>query len=150
VNIHLDTLKPEKAIDFHIRWAWYGISRMYGNQAAHFGGSMSMGYALLNIDEEGIPSTKLAPKMGMEARSLTRMIKTLVDNGLIIKVQDKDDKRLVKLCLTKKGSEQRELARQSVLKFNEKIYSEIPKEDLETTFAVLTKVNELIEKNNIF
>ena len=35
---------------------------------------MSIGYALLNIDKDGTPSTKLGPKMGMEARSLTSKV----------------------------------------------------------------------------
>ena len=69
-------MKPEESIDFHIRWSWYNISRMYNMVASKFGGSMAIGYVLLNIDKEGTPSTKLAPKMGMEPRSLTRMIKT--------------------------------------------------------------------------
>ena len=95
-------MRPEETIDFHIRWAWYNISRMYNLKASEFGGSMATGYVLLNIDKEGTPSTKLAPKMGMEPRSLTRMIKTLEENGLIEKKSDDFDKRLVKIFLTKK------------------------------------------------
>ncbi len=141
---------PEESIDFHIRWAWYNISRMYNAKASDFGGSMAMGYALLNIDEEGTPSTKLAPKMGMEPRSLTRMIKTLEENGFIKKELDDQDKRLVKLFLTKKGKEKRDVAKDVVLRFNEKIYEAIPQKDLKTTFDVLSKVNEIIDENKIF
>jgi DNA-binding MarR family transcriptional regulator len=141
---------PEESIDFHIRWAWYNISRMYNARASEFGGSMAMGYALLNIDEDGTPSTKLAPKMGMEPRSLTRMIKTLEENGFIKKKLDDQDKRLVKLFLTKKGKEKRDVAKEVVLRFNEKIYKEVPQEDLRTTFKVLSKVNEIIDENKIF
>lgn len=141
---------PEESIDFHIRWAWYNISRMYNARANEFGGSMAMGYALLNIDEEGTPSTKLAPKMGMEPRSLTRMIKSLEENGFIRKKLDDQDKRLVKLFLTKKGKEKRDIAKEVVLRFNEKIYQAIPQKDLKTTFEVLSKVNEIIDDNRIF
>lgn len=143
-------MKPEESIDFHIRWAWYNISRMYNAKASAFGGSMAMGYALLNIDEEGTPSTKLAPKMGMEPRSLTRMIKALEENEFITKKLDDQDKRLVKLFLTKKGKEKRNEAKKAVLGFNEKVYQSIPKEDLETTFDVLSKVNQIIDENRIF
>ena len=72
---------------------------------------MAIGYALLNIETEGTPSTKLAPKMGMEPRSLTRMIKSLEEKGLITKETDPTDKRLVKLFLTKQGKKQRKLAK---------------------------------------
>lgn len=143
-------MKPEESIDFHIRWAWYNISRMYNLQASAFGGSMAIGYALLNIEPEGTPSTKLAPKMGMEPRSLTRMIKSLEEKGYITKETDAADKRLVKLYLTKEGKKHRNLARTVVLKFNEKVYNEIPQEDLETTFRVIAKVNKLIDNNEVF
>lgn len=150
MNVSSVKMKPEESIDFHIRWAWYNISRMYNLQASAFGGSMAIGYALLNIEPEGTPSTKLAPKMGMEPRSLTRMIKSLEEKGLITKETDPTDKRLVKLFLTKKGKQQRKLAKSVVLTFNDKVYKEIPQEDLETTFRVIAKVNKLIDNNEVF
>ena len=143
-------IKPEESIDFHIRWAWYNISRMYNTQAADFEGSMSLGYALLNIEEQGTPSTKLAPKMGMEPRSLTRMIKTLEENGLITKEFDPNDKRLVKLFLTKEGKKRRDLAKSIVVNFNKRIREEINEDDLKTTFKVLTQVNDMIDKNKLY
>ena len=76
-------MKPKETVDFHIRWSWHNISRMYNLKASDFGGTMAIGYTLLNIDKDGTPSTKLGPKMGMEPRSLTRMIKSLEENGLI-------------------------------------------------------------------
>jgi len=119
-------------------------------QESKFGGSMAIGYALLNIEKEGTPSTKLAPKMGMEPRSLTRMIKTLEENGLIIKKQDDEDKRLVKLFLTKEGVRQRNQARDIVVQFNSKIREEIPEQELNDCFATLKKINTIIDRNNIY
>jgi DNA-binding MarR family transcriptional regulator len=121
---------------------------MYNLKAGEFGGSMAIGYALLNIDRDGTPSTKLAPKMGMEPRSLTRMIKNLDQNGLIQKVSDKSDKRLVKIFLTDKGKVVRAQAKQVVISFNKKIKEEIDSKELETCFSVLKKLNNLIDNNN--
>ena len=143
-------MKPDETIDFQIRWAWYNISRMYNLKANEFGGSMAIGYALLNIDKDGTSSTKLAPKMGMEPRSLTRMIKNLSESGLIKKVSDKSDKRLVKIHLTAKGKIVREQAKEVVISFNNKIHAEIDNKDLEICFSVLSKLNKLIDNNNIF
>tara|TARA_B100000674_G_scaffold430835_1_gene387629 strand:+ start:62 stop:496 length:435 start_codon:yes stop_codon:yes gene_type:complete len=143
-------MRPEETIDFHIRWAWYNISRMYNLKASEFGGSMATGYVLLNIDKEGTPSTKLAPKMGMEPRSLTRMIKTLEENGLIEKKSDELDKRLVKIFLTNKGKKIRSQAKDIVLSFNTKVQEEINEEDLTKCFSVLSKLNNLIDRNKIF
>ncbi len=144
-------MKPEETIDFHIRWAWFNISRMYNLEASKYGGSMAIGYALLNIDiNKGTPSTKLAPKMGMESRSLTRMIKSLEEKGIIYKKADAQDKRMVRLFLTDLGKEMRSKAIDSVHQFNYTIREEISPKDLETTFKVLSQVNEIIDRNNIF
>ena len=49
---------------------------------------MATGFALLSIDpEKGTPSTSLGPKMGMEATSLSRTLKTMEEKGLIIENQ---------------------------------------------------------------
>ena len=143
-------MKPNDTVDFQIRWSWHNISRMYNLKANDFGGTMAIGYTLLNIDKDGTPSTKLGPKMGMEPRSLTRMIKSLEKNGLIERKSDIKDKRLVKLFLTKKGRELRKKAREYVIHFNETIYENIDKKDIETCFEVLKKINSLIDQNNIF
>jgi DNA-binding MarR family transcriptional regulator len=111
---------------------------------------MSIGYALLNIDKDGTPSTKLGPKMGMEARSLTRMIKTLEKNGWIEKKEDFKDKRMVNLHLTEEGQKMRNKSRNYVIEFNKKIQEEINSNDLKTCFNVLNKVNKIIDSNNIF
>jgi DNA-binding MarR family transcriptional regulator len=106
-------------------------------------------HARLNIDRDGTPSTKLAPKMGMEPRSLTRMIKNRDQNGLIQKVSYKSDKRLVKIFLTDKGKVVRAQAKQVVISFNKKIKEEIDSKELETCFSVLKKLNHLIDNNNL-
>ena len=143
-------MKPEDTADFHIRWSWYNISRMYNLKASDYGGTMAIGYALLNIDKEGTPSTKLGPKMGMEPRSMTRMIKSLEKNGLIVKKPDKKDKRMVRLYLTDSGNELRKKSRDVVIKFNEKIFETIEQKELETCFKVLREINLLIDENHIF
>ena len=143
-------MKPQETVDFHIRWSWYNVSRMYNSKASEFGGSMSIGYALLNIDKDGTPSTKLGPKMGMEARSLTRMIKTLEKNGWIEKKEDFKDKRMVNLHLTEESQKMRNKSRNYVIEFNKKIQEEINSNDLKTCFNVLNKVNKIIDSNNIF
>lgn len=143
-------MRPEDTADFHIRWSWYNIARMYNLKAANFGGTMAIGYALLNIDKEGTPSTKLGPKMGMEPRSLTRMIKSLEKRGWIEKKHDKSDKRLVKLHLTEEGKRLRQKTKEVVIHFNNRLYEEIGEKELKTCFNVLQQINNLIDRNNIF
>ena len=113
--------------------------------------TMSMGFVLLTIDvEEGTPATKIAPMMGLEARSLTRLLKTLEEKEIIYRKTDDCDKRMVRIYLTAEGKEKRERARETVLRFNNMVYHQIPKEKLEIFFEVLQDINQLIETNTIY
>jgi MarR family transcriptional regulator, organic hydroperoxide resistance regulator len=143
-------MKSEETVDFHIRWTWSKISRLYNMEAARHGGSMSIGYILLNIDKEGTPSTRLGPKMGMEARSLTRSLKLMEENGLITRQPDAADKRMVRVFLTEEGQRMREVSKNVVIRFNERVREVIPQKELNELFSTLNKINQLIENNNIF
>ena len=147
---YLYFMQPIDTADFHIRWSWYNISRMYNTKANKYGGTMAIGYTLLNIDKDGTPSTKLAPKMGMEPRSLTRMIKSLETKGWIEKRIDENDKRMVNIYLTKKGITMRNRTRNSVIKFNKTIQEKINESELKTCFKVLNEINTLIDNKEIF
>ena len=144
-------MKPEETIDFTIRSTWHKIARMYNIQAAEYGVSMAVGMVLLNIDlKEGTPSTKLGPKMGMEARSLTRTLKNLEEEGIVYRKPDKNDKRKVQILLTELGKEKRELSKEKVLKFNNTLRENIEENELNIFFKVMLKMNELIDDNQIF
>lgn len=144
-------MKREETIDFNIKAAWHAIARMYNQQAIKYGGTMSVGFALLNINsEEGTPATKIGPLMGLETRSLTRLLKSMEDKGLIYRETDKNDKRSVRICLTKAGKKNKEKARDTVLRFNEAIREEIPGQKLDVFFEVVQEINKLIERNEIY
>ncbi|MFZ6001872.1 MAG: MarR family winged helix-turn-helix transcriptional regulator [Bacteroidota bacterium] len=144
-------MKKEETVDYHIRAAWHGIARMYNQQAMKYGGSMSIGFALLNIHTDGgTPATKIAPMMGLEARSLTRLLKSMEEKGLIYRETDKNDKRSVRICLTKEGKKQKEKARETVLRFNNIVRQEIPGDKLGVFFEVVEEINKMIDRNNIY
>ncbi len=144
-------MKPEETIDFNIRSTWHKIARMYNLQAAEHGVSMATGMVLLNIDlKEGTPSTSLGPKMGMEARSLTRTLKNLEDEKVIYREADKYDKRKVRIFLTELGKEKREISKNKVIQFNEHLRKNIKNKKLEIFFRVMENINELIDENHIF
>ena len=144
-------MKPEETVDYNVKVCWHAISRMYNLQAAKFDITTSIGFVLLNINpQEGTPATKIAPKMGLEARSLTRILKSMEEDGLIYKVADSVDKRSVRIFLTEKGLEKKEIARQTVRTFNHKVREEIPEADLAVFFKVITQINNLIDQKQIY
>lgn len=143
-------MKPGDSIDFHLRWLWQKIMRLYNAEAAKFNGTMSVGYILLNIDKDGTPSTKLGPKMGMESRSLTRTLKTMESKGLIKKTQAENDGRLVLIHLTDEGKKYRDTSREVVIKLNDYLQSHIEPEKLQTFFEVANQMNELLDNKTLF
>jgi DNA-binding MarR family transcriptional regulator len=141
--------KPDFLYDLVVRHSSHRISRMYNQKAAELGITMSFGFALLNIGKDGIPSTQLGPKMGMEATSLSRTLKTMEENRLILRKEDEQDKRKVFIYLTEEGIEKRKQFRDVVVGFNEYIFGTIPKRKLQTFFSVVERVDELINQEMI-
>lgn len=140
-------MKSNETFDFHIRWAWYKISRVYNSIAQEYGVNMSVGYALLKIDPEaGTPSTKLGPLMGMESRSLTRTLKSMEEQGLIIRTNDPNDKRISLIKLTEFGMEKRAVAKKVVIDFNTIIYDNLDEKEQKNFFTSIEKINEILEK----
>jgi len=138
-------MTPEDTIDFHIRWAWTKLSKTYNAAASKHGGSMAMAYVLLSIEPKGTLSTRLGPKMGMEPTGMSRILKTMEDDGLISRKPDRIDGRKVWIVLTPKGKKYRDITRKYVVALNEHIRSVVPKKDLETFFRVITTINEELD-----
>jgi len=144
-------MKPEETVDYNVKVCWHAISRMYNAEAIQNDITTSIGFVLLNIDQEaGTPATKIAPLLGLEARSLTRILKSMEEKDLIFKVSDPSDKRLVRIFLTKKGLQKKEVSRKTVLHFNHKVREQIPAEELEGFFKVCGRIQTMIENKEIF
>ena len=140
-------MKPEETLDFHLRWAWHNIARIYNAEAAQHGITMSTGFVLLSIDQkDGTPSTKLGPKMGMEPRSLTRTLKSMEDDKLIYRKNDKNNRRSVRIYLTEKGKKKRDIAKTKVVFFNDIIQRKMGKKKVNEFFDTMNEMNGLIEE----
>lgn len=144
-------MRREETVDYNIKAAWHAIARMYSQQAMKYDITMSMGFVLLNINtEEGSPATKIAPLMGLEARSLTRLLKSMEEKGLIYREADKSDKRSVRIRLTSEGRQKKDKARETVLRFNNVVLNNVPLEKLQVFFEVLQNIAGMIEQNKIY
>jgi DNA-binding MarR family transcriptional regulator len=144
-------MKPEETVDYNIKVAWHAISRMYNTQAAQNDITTSIGFVLLNIDQEkGTPATKIAPLLGLETRSLTRILRSMEEKGLIYKQGDSVDKRSVRIFLTPVGLEKKEISRQTVRHFNLKMREKIPQSQLDVFFKVAAQITGMIEGKTLF
>lgn len=140
-------MKKEETVDYNIKTAWHAIYRMYNQEALKSDFTTSIGFVLLNIDsKEGTPATKIAPLIGLESRSLTRMLKNMEEKGFIVKKPDLNDRRSVRIFLTELGKEKKEISRKTVLGFNHYVREEIPEDKLRTFFEVISVINRIVDE----
>ena len=138
-------MEPEDTIDYNIRKTWFNITKMYNRTATDYMASTSLAMIVLNIDMvEGTPSTQLGPNMGMESTSLSRSLNKLEKSGYITRKPDPKDKRKSIIHLTKSGLVGREVAKEIVLDFNNKVFSHFNKSEMDTFFNILKKINHII------
>jgi DNA-binding MarR family transcriptional regulator len=133
-------------IDFTIRHAWHRISRMYNQKAVIHGITMSYGFILMTVEKEGTPSTKLGPMMGMEPTSLSRTLKSMEDEGFLIRRESEKDRRKVHIFLTEKGIEKRRLVRSFLISFNNELESKTSPEDLKGFHKVMNALDNLMDE----
>ena len=136
----------EGVVDNRIRSSWIELFKLYNDQAAEKGVSLSMAFVLLTINEKfGTPVTKIAPRMSMEPNSLSRILKAMEKKGAIYKRKDKSDKRKVYICLTEYGIELRDLAAQRLFSFEKAIHQKVNKNDIIAFFRVMDTIPDVVE-----
>jgi len=141
----------DKTIDYVLRTTWLAVNKMYNEEASKFESTMATGFTLLSIDpEEGTPSTSLGPKMGMEATSLSRILKSMETQGLIERKPNPNDGRGVLIHLTEFGREKREYSKDRVLTFNETVRKNVSEEKLNNFYEVAEIINELVSNKKIY
>ena len=143
-------MKREETIDYNIKSAWHAISRMYNQYGQDFDVTASTGFVLLNIDvDHGTAATKIAPMMGMEARSLTRMLKTMEEKKWIYREPDPTDGRSVRIFLTELGKRKREFSRKAVKEFNLRMRELVSDEKIAIFLEVTKTITDLIDDKTI-
>lgn len=141
-------MKKEETVDYNIKTAWHAIYRMYNQEALKSDFTTSIGFVLLNIDsKEGTPATKIAPLIGLESRSLTRMLKNMEEKGFIVKKPDPNDRRSVRIFLTELGKEKKEISRKTVLGFNHYVREQVSEDKLKVFFEVISVINRIVEED---
>ena len=144
-------MNRENSIDHCLRASWQAVSKMYNEQAAKHDSTMAMAFVLLNIDyENGTPSTSLGPQMGMEATSLSRLLKSMESKNLIFRERHPDDGRSVLIKLTDFGKVKREISKQSVIKFNQAVFDKLSEEKINHFIELTKTIRKLVSDKAIF
>jgi DNA-binding MarR family transcriptional regulator len=141
--------KHTETIDSKLKSAWQVVSRMYNAEASLHDATIAMGHFLLNIDSnEGSFASEIAPQLGTESTSLSRIIQSLEEKKMIIRVPDKTDGRKMRIILTNKGKNQKEIAKNTVRNFNHLVELKIGKDKVNEFFKIIDSITELAEERN--
>ncbi len=139
--------KHTETIDSKLKTAWQIISRMYNAEAVKHDITIAIGHFLLNVDsQQGAFASDIAPRLGTEGTSLSRFIASLEQTGLIERMADKTDKRRIKILLTEKGRQKKEVSKTVVRNFNRLAKDRIGKEKIETFLATLDEITNLAKE----
>lgn len=141
--------KHTETIDSKLKTSWQVVGRMYNAEASLHDLTIAMGHFLLNIDShDGTYGSDLAPLLGMESTSLSRITLSLEKKKLIQRTPDKEDGRKIKITLTSKGKSAKELAKNVVRNFNHLVEVKIGKDRVEEFFKTLDEITALAEERN--
>ena len=99
----------------------------------------SQAFHLISIPHDGIPMSKLAHKLGLDASTLTRNIQKLESLGLVERQHSHYDRRIQRAFLTTEGVKLTDKMEDLLLKMNSLIVGQI---DLDTQESVC----DLLEK----
>ncbi|MET3978859.1 DNA-binding MarR family transcriptional regulator [Mucilaginibacter sp. UYP25] len=137
------SVKHQETIDYFLKIVWQTVANRYNQLVTEFGITQSIGYLLINIEEEGTTVSQAAALLGLKSTSLSRMLNQLEQTGLIYRESNKGDKRSVKIYLTDLGKEKRQLAKNVVKQFNNYLNAHISDADKQYLTDMLKKINQL-------
>jgi DNA-binding MarR family transcriptional regulator len=137
------SVKHQETIDYFLKIVWQTVANRYNQLVTEFGITQSIGYLLINIDEEGTTVSQAAALLGLKSTSLSRMLNQLEQTGLIYRESNKGDKRSLKIYLTDLGKEKRQLAKSVVKQFNNYLNAHISDADKQYLTEMLKKINQL-------
>jgi len=137
----------DKMVLYHLRTSWLNISKIFNDKATLHNGTISMAFILMAIyEEDGVPVTKIAPRIGMEPNSLSRTLNSLEESGAIMRKPDENDQRKVLVFLTDEGKKLRKIALKTVFNLEKKITQNLTTEQLEIFNEVIEKVSSSLDE----
>lgn len=92
--------------------------------------------------KDGLSQQEIAEKLKKDKTNIARMLLNLEQKGLIRRVCCQHDRRSLKVFLTEKGENLKEIIIPIAKEINKQIYKGISEEELQTVRAVLSKMRE--------
>ena len=124
------------------------ISQIYrkGNsfinkEISRFGiGSGQIMFLVQLYKNDGISQEKLSENLNIDKGTTCRAIKKLEEEGFLIRIRDKNDKRAYKLYLTEKSKDMELNIKSIIYEWEKNISKDLSKEEVEVLLTLLKKI----------
>ena len=90
------------------------------------------------LGQDGVRPGVLADALGLEASSLVRVIDLLIENGLVERHEDPQDRRAKLLQLTADGQTRAAQMEEALMPFRRNLFAEFAQADIDACLRVLT------------
>ena len=90
------------------------------------------------LGQDGVRPGVLADALGLEASSLVRVIDLLIENGLVQRHEDPQDRRAKLLQLTADGKTRAAQMEEALMPFRRNLFAEFSQADIDACLRVLT------------
>ncbi|HQA08647.1 MAG TPA: MarR family transcriptional regulator [Syntrophomonadaceae bacterium] len=106
------------------------MMRYYNNQLATYGITIVQSWVLFYLsDQDGSSLKDIAAAVQLDSPVVTGLIDRLVKEGLVVREEDPEDRRSLKISLTPRGREVVAEIAPTVVEYNQRIRSIIPDND---------------------
>lgn len=90
--------------------------------------------------------SELAKLLELSKSSATQLIERLAKAGLVERINDKEDRRIVRLVITEDGEKEFLALKKKLMKKMQKIFSKIPAQDLRELIRIHSNLIETLKK----
>jgi len=118
------------------------------SDASCCGVTISQCHAIVEIGRSGeVSLNELAELLALDKSTMSRTINNLVEDGLVIRELDPEDRRYVKIKLTDKGIKIFKNIEESMDRYYKAIFNSVPEEKKEQVLDSLKLLIEAVNKN---
>ena len=133
--------KPQDTFGFLMRQAFWGMKSSMDQKLRDKGFDISMeqGGTLMRLFmKDGRSQGELAKFFGKDKTTIARLITNMEKSNLVVRIADKEDKRINLIYITKQGKEVQQVVMSCIIETLQEALKGVSKKDEETTKAVQT------------
>jgi len=103
----------------------------------------------LLIEQPNGTVSDLADFLSLSKSSTTQLVERLVGANLVERIDDKEDRRIIRLVITETGKKEFITLKKKLMEKMQKIFSKVPAKDLRELVRIYTNLIETVKKETV-